>query len=463
MDLDDLPGLSSDSEDEAAAAEHSKLTWTCAKQPSLATSSRQAAAKFHDEALDRTIENTVSSMIRQEYRQPWDSFFADLLSLRIPNMAIESVKLPKSSSSFSGVWPTIPEPAQVTLQRNTGALLSSAVRRLHATPWPEQQAASRERALRQGRLVVEENYSKTSLGENLHKMAIAARTDAEMAVVISDTFADRKSSTLSKRAGCILKYLLWHRQNYGTSGLPLSEDHCYLYVKSLPSPTSGKSFLSAVRFCHFVLQMEGAQAVLDSGRIRGATFQLFVQKKPLKQRRPFRIIELNAIEAIAKSSKCPYDRYFSHFILLQTYARARFNDIARETQLIVDLVEDGSGYLEIQVRNAKTQRSAEAKTTFLPTVAPAVGVTQFRWAVSFLEERKAQGLESCCLMPTPAIQGGWHDSPLEISSANKWLKDLLISAGLDWELDLIGTHTRAKCLDLAGARSTASTFRPGLS
>ena len=44
-------------------------------------------------------------------------------------------------------------------------------------------------------------------------------------------------------------------------------------------------------------------------------------------------------------------------------------------------------------------------------------------------------------MPTPAIQGGWHDSPLEISSANKWLKDLLISAGFDWELDLIGTHT----------------------
>ena len=187
--------------------------------------------------------------------------------------------------------------------------------------------------------------------------------------------------------------------------------------------------------------MKGAQSVLDSGRIRGATFELFVNKKPLKQRRPYLVMELHAFEAIAMHSKCPYDRYFAHFVLLQTYARARYNDIARETNIIYDLLEDDSGYLEIPVLNAKTQRSAEARTTFLPTVAPAVGVSQFRWVRSFINERKNQGIEDYCIMPTPAIQGGWHDSPLEISAANKWLKDMLAAAGFTQNLDLIGTHS----------------------
>ena len=152
------------------------------------------------------------------------------------------------------------------------------------------------------------------------------------------------------------------------------------------------------------------------------------------------VIEVLALESIAQGSTCPYTRYFCFFLLLQTYSRARYNDIARERFIIIDLVEDGSGYLEISVREAKTQRSAEARTTFLPTVSPAVGVSQFRWAMAFLEERTAQGLDEFCLMPTPAVQGGWHDSPLEINSANKWLRDIMASAGFT-NLDLLGTHT----------------------
>jgi hypothetical protein len=407
----------------------------------LVLASATARLPTPDQVLDQTVSHAIAQMTRVVHELPWDNFYTNLLPPVFPP-AVELLKLTKSSSNLSAVWTSPTVPVQITLQKASGSLLTSAIRRLHSTPWPVQQAASREKALRRWRMIVEENYSSTALGINLRKLVTEVADDFMLSMEISDTFADRKASTLNKRSGMVLRYLIWHRQSYGFAGLPLVEERCYRFIKTqlTKAPTSGKSFLSSIRFCLHVLQMKGCQEVLNSGRIKGATFSLFVTKKPLRQRRPFLVIEVLALESIAVSSDCPYSRYFCFFLLLQTYARARFNDIARERFVIVDLLEDGSGYLEISVKDAKTQRSAEARTTFLPTVSPAVGVSQFRWAVAFLKERTAQGLDEFCLMPTPAVQGGWHDSPLEINSANKWLKDILASAGFT-NLDLIGTHT----------------------
>ena len=391
------------------------------------------------EVLSRTIDDQITVLSRSHFRQPWEGYFKEFLPPAFPE-SVETWKSSKSCNSFADVWQHA-VPAQTTLRRHAGALMTSAVKRLHVTPWPQQQAAAMEKALRRWRLVVEENLSSTSLGLNLHKMAIQGEPDSDIAVLIADTFGEKKASTLNKRSGSILKYLMWHRKQYGTAGLPLLEDRCYKFIKSeLLAPTAGKSFISAIRFSHFTLKMQGAADVLDSGRIRGATFVLFTNKRRLRQRRPYLVIEVLALELVAQKSKCPYERYFCFFILLQTYSRARFNDISKEKDLIVDLLEDGSGYVEIQVTAAKTQRSAEARTTFLPTVAPAVGVSQFRWARAFVEERKAQNLESYCLMPTPAVQGGWHDAPLETTVANKWIRDILIAAGFT-DMDNVGTHS----------------------
>ena len=436
-DEEDVPSL-----EDATDSEDGFAKWPDTGQASQISVSSVAMVKPNNgstDILSRAIDDQITVLSRSHFKQPWEGYFLDLLPSAFPE-SVETWNPSKTCNSFGGVWELV-VPAQTTLRQQAGALMTSAVKRLHATPWPQQQAAAKEKAFRRWRMVVEENLATTSLGVNLHKLAVQGEPDSEIAVLIADTFGDKKASTLNKRSGSILKYLMWHRRQYGTAGLPLLEDRCYKFIKTeLQAPTAGKSFVSAVRFSHFTLKMQGAAEVLDSGRIKGATFTLFTNKRHLRQRRPYLVIEVLAFEAIAEKSRCPYERYFCFFVLLQTYSRARFNDISREKSLIADLLEDGSGYIEVLVTTGKTQRSAEARTTFLPTVAPAVGVSQFRWARAFVEERKAQGLESYCLMPTPAVQGGWHDSPLETTAANKWIRDILIAAGFT-NMENVGTHS----------------------
>ena len=158
--------------------------------------------------------------------------------------------------------------------------MSSAVRRLHFVPWPVQKGAHREKALRRWRLIIEENFDSSTLGRQLHQGVLKLYDDQHIANTISDSFATKSANTLNKRSGPILRYLVWHRQQFGTSGLPFQEPRLYDYVKTqATSATFTKSLVSALRFCFHFLGFSSALESIESRRMVGSAHAQALNKR----------------------------------------------------------------------------------------------------------------------------------------------------------------------------------------
>ena len=392
--------------------------------------------------LDIEIARSVRTATHKPLKFPWehsepclpDPYSAGVHKLFIPLLP----RLPTGDPANV--------PAQTMLKTDHGKLLSSAVKHLHVIPWPIQQTNVREKALHRWRLVIEENFQASDVGRRMHEDVLRLHDDKLIASNIADIFASKSPSTLNKRSGPILRFLIWHRKNYGTSGIPFKESRAYEFIKSGTfSPTFAKSFMSALRFCKFFLGFESASEVIDAKRVLGASHIQGMNKRVLRQRRPLTLLEILALESLARSASCPYDRYAACFFLVQPYSRARYGDYSKSHKLIPDFTDQGTGYLEAPTLFAKTQRSTEAKRTLMPQVAPQTGASDFAWANVFVAERKKQGIENyTALLPTPSVTGGWHDVPTDVATASIWLRNLL--KAMSFDVTDVGTHSLKRTL-----------------
>ena len=77
--------------------------------------------------------------------------------------------------------------------------------------------------------------------------------------------------------------------------------------------------------------------------------------------------------------------------------------------------------------------------------APIEGIGEVAWGVSWFEFCKQHGPPRGSgrpLLPSPLSGGGWQTSPLNVDSAAKWLRYLLIRAGCDRSsVEALGTHS----------------------
>ena len=335
-------------------------------------------------------------------------------------------------------------PAQTAMRISQGTLFASAVRRIKKIPWPEQQSGKRHRALLSWRTILEENLAATTLGKQIHDMALGNSSDKDISEAIADSFAQKSISTLVKRSASILKFLIWHRKVTGMAGIPMLEHRVYEYIKMLQgiaSPTAPASFLSACNFCHHFLGMEGTLSVTQSIRISGACFNSSKRKRPLLQRRILTVDEVKSLEYSAQKSTCPYDKYALHFFLANFYTRSRYTGLCLASRIIPDFDKEDDGFVEFGTLYSKTQNTAEEITTFLPLVAPATGITGYKWGKAFMDERTKQELDKLdYVLPTPGNGGSWINEPLDVSSAGRWLRDLLQQAGHSL-VERVATHS----------------------
>lgn len=393
--------------------------------------------------LDRAISTAIHDMSAGRLQYPWRSNSYDFMFTCLPKTGLE-VPRPLPAITVMYAIPETTVPAQSELRKTSGNLMNAAVRRIHVIPWPTQQAARRETALARWRLIVEENLSCTELGRQLHQLAVEFASDEELTAVVADTFANKATATLSKRGGAILRFLLWHRQEYGFTGWPPSETKAYKYVKYLEKTawaSTSKSFLEAMNFAGFLLKLDDFTEVTNSARIKGACHIQLLVKRPLKQRRKLTVDEVRSLEVLGKRCQCPFDRYAALFFTFQLYSRSRYFGLCAAKNLAADLGGETGGFIEAQTLDSKTQVSAERKRTFLPLVAPVRGVGKFDWGEAFMSERNSQGLASYrWLLPTPMANGTWSDQPTEVSAAAKWLRSLLLQMG-HTDLDEVGTHS----------------------
>jgi hypothetical protein len=118
---------------------------------------------------------------------------------------------------------------------------------------------------------------------------------------------------------------------------------------------------------------------------------------------------------------------------------------------LVLIMEDSSSFNPYA---PKTPVSKEAKTTFMPLVATAVGLLGTTWGKSWLDQMVVAGLAvrdpydptmltfpKGCILPKNLRDGSWGDGPTTCSEAGVWLVSLLRMAGANNVDKTVGTHS----------------------
>lgn len=270
---------------------------------------------------------------------------------------------------------------------------------------------------------------------------------------VRDALAGKATSTLHARAGPMLRYIQFcHRE--GLRPFPVVEPGIYNFVKGMVSsaPTFPRSFLIALSFSHHVLGLQGVVAILDSGRIRGATASHFTNRAQVRQRPALTVAQVVFLEGVVMDeSRTPADRVAAGFFLVLVYGRLRFSDAQSIASMDLDEIAsagDCRGFLECTAHRTKTSITLQRKIRALPVVIPLLGLTEKPWIPAWLEIRRQQGLfsqgqvapSSAFLLPSPAHGGGWTGHPLGVSSAAQWLRNLLKSTDTQGSVPL-GTHS----------------------
>lgn len=351
--------------------------------------------------------------------------FDQQLSKHNPGSQLNFVRIPAE--------PVLVRSAQSIMCAKNNSLFKSVVRKVGQISWPKSEALTRNRALWTWQLITEEHLPSSELGIQLHNAGLQGQSVAELALIVQHSFAQKATSTLLKRGHALLKFIVWHKQLYGYTALPIEESKCYEYMLHLQrngsAPTALAGFRSSIGFAAFVMFIHGAETAYKSLRIAGLAHCHYVTKAPKQPKRVLSVIEARVLEWIVFNGMEDHDKIAAGFFALQLHTRGRFKDVQFTKSFIVDFLEnDTGGFLELRLLGSKTSTTKEALTTYMPLVAPAVGLLGRNWIRQWLFERERQGLSNTdftCLLPAPNADGSWSTHPLGCK-ASLWLKELLV-------------------------------------
>ncbi|CAK9032738.1 Pullulanase 1 [Durusdinium trenchii] len=103
-----------------------------------------------------------------------------------------------------------------------------------------------------------------------------------------------------------------------------------------------------------------------------------------------------ALEQITAHSDVLQDQALAGSLLVLLYARCRFGDGQRATDLLLDIAQDASGqttgFIELSIRRHKTATSIERKRRILPVVAPIFSLSSIAWHDAWVRAREQLGL-----------------------------------------------------------------------
>ena len=171
---------------------------------------------------------------------------------------------------------------------------------------------------------------------------------------------------------------------------------------------------------------------------RGAV-ALEVQKKA--ERKQSAVLTTDAVlyfeKFLADGEEDIVDRYAAGCLLFAVYSRSRISDLREVKGWFLDfacLVSHGQGYLECSTRSHKTAKDVAACGLAMPLIAPALGLGQVSWAVTFSKVAAAVGLgfdtrEEGPLLPALDQTGGWMSRSITTAEAGAWLRQILNKGG----------------------------------
>ena len=138
--------------------------------------------------------------------------------------------------------------------------------------------------------------------------------------------------------------------------------------------------LAALRYAKFVMGFECMDTILNSKRLRGFSDIMFASKRKLQQAKTLTVQQVKALHLVLENPGADsFDRAAAGFLLTAVYGRCRVSDLAFLDSIRHD--HNGQdGFVEFFTTVHKTGRSAAKKSTLLPILCPAHGVTGSNWA-----------------------------------------------------------------------------------
>ena len=219
---------------------------------------------------------------------------------------------------------------------------------------------------------------------------------------VSASVGVRSPFTVHKRAGSFSAFIRWLDIARPAIGSKVHERHAWEYVQDLKAqqaaPSKASSFLSSVRFAHFVLGLEIVDDLL-SNRVSGLSAQMLAEKRKLQQSATLTVSQALELHALLESGTLHrFDRVIVAAILIRLYARARHGDLLYIEDVSIDEGER-EAYIEFTVSQHKGARGARQKAQFLPILVPMIGVNGKSWLREALDAFEAIG------RPLTAVRG----------------------------------------------------------
>lgn len=183
------------------------------------------------------------------------------------------------------------------------------------------------------------------------------------------------------------------------------------------------SFLEAVRFAKFTVDLRGTDSILGSRRLMGFSALERKAKGPTSQApglEPEHIRRLH--EVLHTASNC-IDRLGAGCFLICLYGCARWSDLR-----YIDHVEIEAGeFVTLFTTEHKTASVGLRRDQYLPIVVPWSGICNDDWVTTWLETYQKAGLDIRKrplgpLLPAAPIDGTFYARPLTTAEAACWLR-----------------------------------------
>ena len=159
-----------------------------------------------------------------------------------------------------------------------------AKRRLHIARLVQSEDDTRAAALQKFRVMVLFNTNSTKLGRTLLSFAGTLRSEPVLMQTFVDSFSNKATGTLTKRASSVWQFTAWlHANNFGD---PFSqcEETLYRYVCHMRSSAMGATscsyFLEALGFADGVMGIVGVKlSDVLCARARGVSHSMYLTKR----------------------------------------------------------------------------------------------------------------------------------------------------------------------------------------
>ena len=279
---------------------------------------------------------------------------------------------------------------------------------------------------------------------SLTKQVLDEGTEDGQEQVLLSIIGTRSPGTVVKGTNALFHYYRWRSVSFSDECFPLEEPKVWSYMRHLQTsnaaPTKAQSFLQALRFAKFVLQLEGVDDCVVSRRLQGISELQLAGKRPTRQARPLTVLEVKKLHGIMSDEKKDLQqRVLASHLLLMLYSRSRTPDLAHVHEILHDSRPDVEGhshpgYMQINTKFHKSARNVETKNLLLPILVSAAGVVDDDWMVAWMKLRKRAGLKvagefQMAVQPAPDVKfsGGWLSRPLSCSETTVVLRSLVES------------------------------------